>query len=151
MRRKVLEWSLWLSITAFLAVISLGIASFVVPRSQSFLAVGNRLFALLRPGWIDLASDLDSTPDQPGPLIVNPRNILAPPVTRSGSITLPGFTLNFCLFRGGNAIWSTRISLFVPLVLSLFMIAIVFHRLKRLQGRAAASQRAVASSLASPP
>ncbi len=145
MRRRILEWAFWLSITAFLGVISLEAASFLVPRSQSFLAVGSRFYALLRPGWIDLASDLDSAPNRPAPLVVNPRNIIAPPVSRSASVTLPGFTLSFCLFKGGNgAIWSASFSLLIPLVLALFMTAIVFYRLKRVQARAAASARAAA-------
>ena len=91
MRRRILEWTLWLSITAFLGVISLEAASFLVPRSESFIAVGSRFFALLRPGWIDLASGLDSNPGYPAPMVVNPRNIIAPKLTRSGSIDLPGF------------------------------------------------------------
>jgi hypothetical protein len=141
-RRRILEWTLWLSIVALLGVISLAAASLFVPRSQSFLAVGSRFFALLRPGGIDIASDLDATPEAPAPLIVNPRNIIAPKVTRSGSVSLPGFALTFCLFRNNPAMWSMRISLFVPLILSLFMIAIVFYRLKRLERQAAASSTA---------
>jgi hypothetical protein len=143
MRRRILEWTLWLSVTAFLGVISLEAASFLIPRSESFLAVGSRFYALLRPGWIDLASGLDSNPGYPTPMVVNPRNIIAPKVTRSGSINLPGFSLTFCLFRLNPAIWSARISLLVPLVLSLFMIAIVFYRLKRLQDRAVVSPTAI--------
>jgi hypothetical protein len=135
LRRRILEWALWLSIAVFLGVISLAAASLFVPRSQSFLAVGSRLFALLRPGWIDAASDLDAAPDAPAPLIVNPRNIIAPKVTRSGSVNLPGFSLTFCLFQSNPAMWSMRISLLVPLILLLFMIAIVYYRLKRLQSR----------------
>jgi hypothetical protein len=146
MRRRILEWSLWLSIAAFLAVLSLESASFLIPRSESFLAVGNRVFALLRPGWIDLASDLDSSSASPAPQIVNPRNIIAPPVTRSGSVNLPGFSLTFCLFRKNPANWSARISLFVPLVVSLFMIAILFYRLKRVQVRKPAGVPATAGS-----
>jgi hypothetical protein len=136
MRRRILEWLLWLSITAFLGLVSLEAASFLIPRSESFLAVGNRFYALLRPGWIDMASGLDASSASPTPAIVNPRNIIAPPVTRSGSVNLPGFALTFCLFKNDPAIWSARISLFVPMVLSLFMVAIVFYRLKRVQGRA---------------
>ena len=132
-RRRLLEWALWLSITAVLGVISLAAASFLVPRSQSFVAIGNRFFALLRPGWIDIASDLDATPEAPAPLIVNPRNIIAPKVTRSGSVNLPGFSLTFCLFANSPPMWSMRISLFVPLVASLFMMAIVFYRAKQLE------------------
>jgi hypothetical protein len=135
MRRRILEWLLWLSITAFLGVVSLEAASFLIPRSESFLAVGNRFYALLRPGWIDMASGLDSSSGVPAPAIVNPRNFIAPPVTRSSSVNLPGFSLTFCLFKSIPAMWSARISLFVPLALSLFMIAIVFYRLKRLQSR----------------
>ena len=123
--------------------ISLEAASFLIPRSESFLAVGSRFYALLRPGWIDLASGLDSNPGYPTPMVVNPRNIIAPKVTRSGSINLPGFSLTFCLFGRNPAIWSARISLLVPLVLSLFMIAIVFYRLKRLQDRAAPSPTSI--------
>jgi hypothetical protein len=140
LRRRILEWILWLSITALLGVISLAAASFFVPRSQSFLAVGSRFFALLHTGWIDLASDLDATPEAPASSVVNPRNIIWPKVTRSGSVNLPGFSLTFCLFRDNPAIWSMRISLFVPLILSLFMIAIVFYRLKRLKRRQAAER-----------
>jgi hypothetical protein len=151
MRRKILEWTLWLSITAFLGVISLEAAAFLVPRSQSSLALGHRFFAVLRPGWIDLASGLNTTHGLPVPAIVNPRNIVWPKVTRSGSVNLPGVSLTFCLFQHGPAVWSMRVSLLVPLVLSLFMIAIVFYRLKRLHGRSAPRQRAVASSPASPP
>ena len=146
MRRRILEWALWLSITAFLGVISLEAASFLIPRSESFLAVGSRFYALLRPGWIDLASGLDSNPGYPTPLVANPRNFIAPKVTRSGSINLPGFSLTFCLFERIPAIWSANLSLLVPLVLSLFMIAILFYRLKRLQDRATASPAATVPS-----
>jgi len=141
-RRKILEWMLWLSVTAFLGVISLWAASYFVPRSEGFLAIGSRFYALLRPGWIDLASDLDSNSAQPGPYIVIPRNIIAPRVARSGSVTLPGFTFVFCLFKTNPAMWSMRISLFVPLILSLFTIVIVLYRLKRLQSRLPTSQNA---------
>jgi hypothetical protein len=146
MRRRILEWLLWLSIVVFLGVLSLEAASFLIPRSESFLAVGGRLFALLRPGWIDLASDLDASSAPPAPAIVNPRNIIAPRVTRSSSVNLPGFSLTFCLFRNNPAIWSARISLFVPLVLSLFMIAIVFYRLRRLQRRKLAGALEIAAA-----
>jgi hypothetical protein len=146
MRRRILEWALWLSITALLGVISLAAASLLVPRSQSFLAVGSRCFALLRPGWLDFASDLDATPEAPAPLIVNPRNIIAPKVTRSGSVNLPGLSMTYCLFGNNPAMWSMRISLFVPLVISLFMIVIVFYRLKRLERTVAASPTAAGSS-----
>jgi hypothetical protein len=141
-----LEWALWLSIALFLGVLSLGAASLFVPRSQSFLAVGNRLFALLRPGWIDLASDLDAKPDAPAPLVVNPRNIVAPKVTRSGSVNLPGFSLTFCLFANSAPIWSMRMSLFAPLALSVLLIVIVFYRLKRLEHHIAAASTATAST-----
>jgi hypothetical protein len=142
----MLEWALWLSITAVLGVISLAVASLLVPRSQSFLAVGSRFFALLRPGSIDVASNLDATPEAPAPLIVNPRNIIAPKVTRSGSVNLPGFSLTFCLFGNNPAMWSMRISLFVPLVTSLLMTAVVFYRLKRLERTVAASPSTAGSS-----
>jgi hypothetical protein len=135
MRRRILEWTLWLSITAFLGVISLEAASVLIPRSESFVAVGSHFFALLRPGSIDLASDLDSNLGDPTPMVVNPRNIIAPKPIRSGSIELPGFSLTFCLFARNPAMWSAKLSLLVPLVLSLFMIAIVFYRLKRLRDR----------------
>jgi hypothetical protein len=134
-RRRILEWLLWLSITALLGVISLEAASFLIPSSESFLRVGSGLYAFLRPGWIDLASDLDSTSSLPAPADVNPRNIVAPPVKRSGSVKLPGFSLSFCLFHADSAIWSAKISLLVPLVLSCFMIAIVYNRLNRLKMR----------------
>jgi hypothetical protein len=83
LRRRILEWALWLSITACLCVISLEAASFLVPRSQSFLAVGStgagsRIYALLRPGGIDMGSELDGHSDHPAPEIVNPRQIIAP-------------------------------------------------------------------------
>ena len=133
MRRRILEWTLWLCITGFLGVISLAAAAFLVPRSQSFIAVGNRFYALLRPGWIDMGSTLDASSGYPAPAIVNPRNIIAPTVIRSGSVNLPGLNLTFCLFQRSPAQWSAQISLFVPLVLSLFLIAIIFYRLKRLE------------------
>jgi hypothetical protein len=139
LRRRTLEWALWLSIAAFLGVISLAAASLFVPHSQSFLAVGSRFFALLRPGWIDMASHLGENPAAPAPFVVNPRNIVAPKVTRSGSVSLPGFSLTFCLFRNNPAMWSMRISLFLPLILSLLMIAIVFYRLKRRESRQTAA------------
>ena len=145
-RRRILEWALWLSITAFLGVVSLAAASLFVPRSQSFLAVGNRFFALLRPGWIDVASDLDTKSDAPAPLAVNPRNIVAPKVTRSGSVNLPGFSLTFCLFANNAPMWSTRISLFVPLALSVFLTGIVYYRLKRLERHVAAMSTPTAST-----
>ena len=118
MRRRILEWSLWLSIIAFLGVVSLEAASCVIPRSESFLRLGNRLFAFLRPGWLDLASSLDSSSGLPAPGSVDPRNIIYPPVTRSGSFNLPGFSLTFSFLRNSSAIWSARISLFVPLALA---------------------------------
>ena len=140
LRRRILEWSLWVAITGFLGVVSLEAASVLIPRSDSFLKVGNRLFAILRPGWLDLGSGLDSRFGQPVPLVVNPSRIAFPPVSRSGSVNLPGFSLNFCFFRNSTsaAIWSARISLVVPLVLALFTIAIVYYRLKRLQACEAA-------------
>ena len=131
MRRRILEWTLWLCITGLLGVLSLGAAAFVVPRSQSFIAVGSRFYALLRPGWIDMGSMLDTSSGYPAPAIVNPRNIIAPKVIRSASVNVPGFYLTFCLFQRNPADWSAQISLFVPLVLSLFLIAVIFHRLKR--------------------
>ncbi len=137
-RRRILEWLLWLSISALLGVVSLEAASFFIPRSESFLSIGGGFYAFLRPGWIDLASDLDSASGYPAPASVNPRNIIAPPVKRSGTINLPGFSLSFCLFRGNSAIWSAKISLLVPLVLSSFIIAIVYYRLNRLKMRKAA-------------
>jgi hypothetical protein len=134
-RLRILEWMLWLSLTAFLGAISLLAASFLIARSESFLSVGHRFYAFLRPGWIDLASDLDSDSGSAAPEIVNPRNIVVPPVKRSSSVNLPGFSLTFCLFHANPAVWSARISLFVPLVLSLFGVAIVFYRLTRLKNR----------------
>ncbi len=80
-RRRILEWLLWLSITALLGVVSLEAASFFIPHSESFLSVGRRFYAFLRPGWIDLSSDLDSASGTPAPASVNPRNIIAPPVS----------------------------------------------------------------------
>jgi hypothetical protein len=137
-RRRMLEWLLWLSITALLGVVSLEAASFFIPRSESYLSVGTGFYAFLRPSWIDLASDLDSAAGNPAPLQVYPRNVIAPPVRRSGSVDLPGFSLSFCLFRGNPAMWSARISLLVPFVLSCFMIATVYYRLTRLKLRKAA-------------
>jgi hypothetical protein len=134
-RLRILEWLFWLSLTAFLGAVSLLAASFLITHSESFLSVGHRFYAFLRPGWIDLASDLDSDSGSPAPEIVNPRNIVLPPVKRSGSVNLPGFSLTFCLFHTNPAVWSARISLFVPLVLSLFGVAIVFYRLTRLKNR----------------
>src|SRR6516162_5700583 len=116
MKRRIMEWTLWLAITAFLGVISLEAASFLIPRSESFLAVGTRFYALLRPGSIDLGSWMDVSSGYPAPAIVNPRTILAPPVTRSGGVDWPGFSVKFCLFQRNPAVWSARISLFVPLV-----------------------------------
>ena len=134
MRRRVLEWTLWLCITGLLGVLSLAAAAFVVPRSQSFVAVGSRFYALLRPpGWIDMGSTLDASSGFPAPRFSTRANIIAPKVIRSGSVNLPGFDLKFCLFQRNPAQWSAQISLFVPLVLSLFLIAIVFYRLKRLE------------------
>ena len=147
MRRWILKWALWLSMTAVLGAISLEAASFLVPRAESFLAIGQHFYALLRPGWIDLSSGLDSQARYPAPMTVIPRNIIAPKVVRSGSVNLPGFSLTFCLFRNAPAMWSAKVSLFVPLVLSLFAFAIVFHRLKRLQGRDKASLASATSSL----
>lgn len=132
MRRRILEWTLWLCITGFLGVISLAAAAFLVPRSESFITVGSGVHALLRPGWIDMGSTLDASSKYPAPAIVNP-NIIAPKVIRGGSVNLPGFYLRFCLFQRSPAEWSLRISLFVPLVISLFLIAIAFYRLKRLE------------------
>ena len=137
-RRRILEWLLWLSITALLGVVSLEAASLFIPRSESFVSIGGRFYAFLRPGWLDVASDLDSASSFPAPAVVNPRNIIAPPVRRSGTIALPGLSLSFCLFRGNSAVWSAKISLLVPLVLSSFMIAIVYYRLTRLKMRKAA-------------
>ncbi len=134
-RLRILEWLFWLSLTAFLGAVSLLAASFLIPRTESFLSVGHGFYAFLRPGWIDLASDLDSNSGNPAPEIVNPRNIVAPPVKRSGSVNLPGFSLTFCLFHTVSAVWSARVSLFVPLVLSLFLAAIVLYRLTRLKNR----------------
>src|SRR5262249_16842628 len=114
--------------------------------SQSFLAVGKYFFALLRPGWIDLASDLDTKPDAPAPLVLNQRTLITPKVTRSGSINLPGFSLTFCLFANDTPNWSMRVSLFVPLVLAVWTIIIVYYRLKRLEGQRAKSASAPASS-----
>ena len=146
MRRRILEWALWIFITSLLGVVSLAAASLLVPRSQSFLAVGNSFFALLTPGWLDLGSNFDATPDAPAPLTVNPRNIIAPKVTRSGSVKLPGFTFVFCLFANSPAMWSMRISLFVPLVATAITIGLVFYRLKRVQPQKVASADAPSSS-----
>jgi hypothetical protein len=134
MRRRILECSLWLTIAAFLGVLSLEAASLLIPRSESSLEAGGRLFVILRPGCIDLAGNLDSSAARTATGIAYRRNIIEPPARRSSSVDLPGFSLTFCLFRNNNpAIWSARISLFVPLVFSVFMIAIVFYRLKRLE------------------
>jgi hypothetical protein len=146
LRRRILEWTFWLSIVAFFGVISLEAASYLVSRSERFIAVGGhyslrtRVYALLRPGWIDLANDLDSTSAQPGPMILIPRNIVFPPVWHRGSVTVPGFKFSFCLLqRGAGALWSASCSLLVPLAVFGFMALISFHRLKRLQNRAALS------------
>jgi hypothetical protein len=134
-RLRILEWTFWLALTAFLGAVSLLAASFLIPRSESFLSVGRSFYAFLRPAWIDLASDLDSDSGSPAPEIVNPRNIVQPPVKRSSSVNLPGFSLTFCLFHTIPALWSARISLFVPVVLSLFSVAFVYYRLTRLKSR----------------
>ena len=147
MRRRILEWTLWLSITAFLGVISLEAASFLDPpfrelrrgRNPVLTPFFDRAGSTWPAGWTPILAI-------PTPMIVNPRNIVAPKATRSGSVNLPGFSLTFCLFRSNPAIWSARISLFVPLVLSLFTIAIVFYRLKRLQSRTAPSSTAIVTS-----
>ncbi len=139
MRRRILERSLWVLIIGFLGAVSLLAASFLIPRSDSFLKVGNRLFAVLRPGWIDLGSDVDTSSGDPVPSVVDPRRIALPPVSRSGSVNLHGFSMSFCFVRLGPAVWSARISLVVPIVLSLLAIAFVFFRLKRIQSREAAS------------
>jgi hypothetical protein len=146
-RRRILEWTLWLSIAAFLGVISLAAASLFVPRSQAFFAVGeigpgSRAYAVLRPGRIDMGSDLDKASDGPAPEIVNPRNISARRVRRSTSVQLPGFSLIFCLFHDGPAVWSLRMSLLLPLVLSGFVVVIAFYRLNLLQLRKPACEAA---------
>jgi hypothetical protein len=150
MRRRILEWTLWLCITGLLGVISLAAAAFLVPRSQSFIAVGSRFHALLRPGWIDMGSTLDTSSGYPAPAIVNPRNIIAPKVIRSGSVNLPGVNLTFCLFQRNPPDWSLRMSLFVPLVLSLILIAIVFYRLKRLERAGLTPKPKVPGAIAEP-
>jgi len=137
MRRAIGVWGFWFSNLLLLTLLTLWAASYFIDRSQSCIALGYRCFALLRNGRIDLASDLDTNSGGPEPLVVNPRSIIFPRVVRSGGVTVPGFELHFCSLDGGNALWSLKMSLLIPLAVSLFCVALLFQRLRRRRVRVA--------------
>jgi hypothetical protein len=131
MKRTIGVWALWLSILLVLALPTLWVTSYFIPRSENCVAIRHDFFAILRDGRIELASQINTDSGYPQPAVVNPRLIMAPKVLRSAGLAVSGFEFHFCALAGGNLIWSLSMSLLIPTVVAALSTVILFHRLRR--------------------
>lgn len=145
MKRTILEWGLILSIGMALGLSTLWVVSRFFDRSSYHLristsrSVGDDLHLLVGEGDLSLCDQFDV--DASGnvrPLIVDPRTLITSDILRGdrfGHFTIPGLDLRYYRFGpSGYLIWSLRLSMLVPIVLSLSGAALFRFRMKRLRG-----------------
>jgi hypothetical protein len=136
MKRVILEWGFILSAGVFLALLTLWGVSFGVGRSSYHFNVSNPrssrddLHILVGRGTLSFCDQVDfDASSNIQPWVVDRRTHVAPKIRRMGQCTLPGFDLRYCQFApDGYVVWSLRLSLLIPVVLSLLGAALFYRR-----------------------
>ncbi|HEV3263763.1 MAG TPA: hypothetical protein VG013_43410 [Gemmataceae bacterium] len=151
MKRIILEWGVILAVGSALALSTLWVVSRFFDRSSYHLrittskSVADDLHLLVGEGDLALCDQFDvDTSGTVRPLIVNHRDVVAsniPGGDRFGQFTIPGLDLRYCRIAPTDyLIWSLRVTMLFPIVLSLLGAALFRYRLKR--RRACIRQRA---------
>jgi hypothetical protein len=143
MRRIFLEWGLILSLGMLLVVVTVWVVSLCGGREQNRLEIpttrvlGDRFYVVVGRSTVQLFSTLAT--DRSGnivPRIVDVRTNLERH-RRFGRFRIPGFEWDYCQFaRDGHVVWSLRLSLLYPLLVSLVCAVFFRLRLKRLRNYA---------------
>ncbi|WP_435016385.1 hypothetical protein TA3x_003951 [Tundrisphaera sp. TA3] len=146
MRRVFLEWALIFAVGMTLSLTSLWAVSRFFDRRiyhlriQTSPSLGDHFYVIVGGGDLSLCDDFDS--DASGnirPYIVDPRRMIASDILRgdrAGQFTVPGIDLHYYrLMPAGSVIWSLRLSLLWPSLISLSGAFVLHSRLKRLQSR----------------
>jgi hypothetical protein len=111
--------------------------------------VWNHVNAILEKGCVVLfnQAEVDSSGDVTPWIESNPQYATPPRGRRGGQIILPGCAVHYGeITREGDVAWSLRLSLLIPLVMSLVIAGVILRRIRKHQARPARSTPRVATS-----